>query len=427
MNSWLSFFSDPNAQWVLWGCILSAASSAMVGSFALLRKRALVGDAISHAVLPGICLAFILHGRREFWLLFPGAIATAWLSMYCIDWIARKSRIKTDAAIALVLSVFFGFGILLLTSIQRNGNANQAGLDHFLFGQAAALLPSDLILFIVVSVVLIIAIGVAYKEFQLLSFDPDFASAMGLPVKSLEFLLSTLTVLAVVSGIQAVGVILMAALLITPAACARFWTDSLTRMLFIAAGVAALAATMGTLISYNVSKMPLGPWIIVLLSLMTFASMIFAPRKGWFSRKVQLQRHRAKIRRENVLKAIYKIGENAGDFTTAVSEQDISDHRALGPAELRRSLSQLLKRGLANRSGAKYILTETGRKEGARLTRIHRLWELYLTRYLRVAPDHVHDDAEAVEHLINPEMEAELEALLDFPSTDPHNREIPRS
>ena len=184
MNSLTDFFSfaDPNIRFVVIGSVLLTASSAIVGSFTFLNKRSLVGDAIAHAVLPGICLGFLLSGTKNPLYLIAGAFVTGWLSLVVVDLITRRTRIKEDTAIGLVLSVFFGFGIVLLTVIQKSGNAAQSGLDHFLFGKAAALVGQDLYTFAVVAILLLVAVFLLFKEFTLLAFDKDFARAIGLPV-----------------------------------------------------------------------------------------------------------------------------------------------------------------------------------------------------------------------------------------------------
>ncbi len=193
MNDLLRFISmaDPNVRYVVLGTLLVGISSSVIGNFAYLRKRALLGDAIAHAVLPGICLAYMLQGTRSLWVLLPGAFISGWLALQTIDWIDRKSRIKPDAAIGLVLSVFFGAGVMLLTRIQQTGTGTQSGLKNFLFGQAAAIQPGDLVVFAITGIVLCGGVALFFKEFTLLSFDPEFSRASGLPVRWLELLLST--------------------------------------------------------------------------------------------------------------------------------------------------------------------------------------------------------------------------------------------
>ncbi len=230
MNTLIEFFSfaDPNVRTVVLGSMLLGASAAIVGCFTFLRKRALVGDAVAHSILPGVCVAYMLSGQKSPFILLAGAVTAGWLSLLAMDFIVQRTKLKTDTAIGLVLSVFFGLGILLLTHIQHSGSAGQAGLDKFLFGKAASMTRQDVLVFGATATVLLLIVLALFKEFKLVSFDPDYARSVGLPVRSLEFTLATITVLAVAVGIQAVGVVLMAALLITPAAAARFWTCDLT-------------------------------------------------------------------------------------------------------------------------------------------------------------------------------------------------------
>lgn len=311
MSNFVDFFSfsDPNVRYVTLGAVLITASSALVGSFTFLNKKSLLGDAIAHAVLPGICLGFMLSGTKNPFYLIPGAFITGWLSLQVIQLITTRSRIKEDTAIGLVLSVFFGFGILLLTIIQKSGNANQSGLDHFLFGKAASLVGSDLFVFSIVAALLIIMVALFFKEFELVAFDRNYAAALGLPVKRIELLLTSLIVLAVVIGIQAVGVVLMAAVLITPAAVARFWTNSIRAMLVIAAVTGAASGLAGAYISYTAPAMPTGPWIVIVISTLALFSFLFAPNKGIISRQFKQKRFQRTIQDENVLKALYQLGE----------------------------------------------------------------------------------------------------------------------
>src|SRR5690606_25745740 len=273
-------FSDPNVRYVVIGSMLLAASSAIVGVFIVLKKKALIGDAVSHSVLPGICTAFLFAGGKNIPLLIIGAFISGWLAIVIIDLITRKSKIKKDAAISLVLTVFFGFGIVLLTFIQHNGYSSQSGLESFIFGNAASLVGSDVIVFSIIAIVLVLTIFAFFKEFSLTAFDEPFAKTIGLPVSRLELLLTTLTVLAVVTGITAVGVVLMAAMLITPAAAARFWTDNLKKIVLISACFGAGSGLAGAFISYLAPSMPTGPWMVVSSSCIAFFSFFFAPKRG---------------------------------------------------------------------------------------------------------------------------------------------------
>jgi len=427
METFFEFFSfsDASIVSVTVGAILLTASSAVVGTFTFLKKKALVGDAVAHAVLPGICLAFILSGNKNPLILIIGAFITGWLSLIIIDGITKKSKIKEDSAIALILSVFFGIGILMLTYIQHSGNAAQTGLDSFLFGKAAALVGNDVITFGVVAVTLMLTVSLFFKELKLISFDSNFAKALGIPVKGIDLLLTTLTVLAVVTGIQAVGVILMAAMLITPAAAARFWTNDVKKMTILAAFLGAIAGLVGAYVSYAAPAMPTGPWIVLIISGIALFSFFFAPQKGVVSRMYEQRKMQHLMMNENLLKSLYHLGEKDDNLFKGRKMAEILSKRYFPKKKLKETLTRLKRQGFLISTQAGWSFTEIGKQKGQRVVKLHRLWELYLTKYMHIASDHVHEDAETIEHIITPEVEAELERILEFPTEDPHDEKIP--
>ncbi|MEQ9468126.1 MAG: iron chelate uptake ABC transporter family permease subunit [Ekhidna sp.] len=428
METLIEFFSFkyPNIKYVVFGTMLLSVSSAVVGCFTFIKKKSLVGDVISHAVLPGICISFLASGSKDPFLLIIGAFISGWIAIIVMDAIIQNTKIKEDAATGLSLSVFFGIGILLMTYIQHSGNAAQSGLDTFLFGKAAALVGKDLMAFSIIAVVVLITVFLFYKEFKLISFDPQFAKVIGLPIKRLEMILTSITVLAVVTGIQAVGVVLMAAMLITPAAAARFWTNRLSRMILLASIFGAFSGISGAYISYAAPSMPTGPWMVMVLSIIALISFFFAPGRGIVIRQWRRFSIRKQLLEENLLKAFYRIGENSGDHFQKVAIDDIQLIRNFSPAQLAKGLRKLRVNGYVQRNNETWFLTGEGFEKGKRITRLHRLWELYLTKYLRIAPDHVHEDADTIEHVITPELEARLEKLLEYPTSDPHLSEIPK-
>ncbi|MFN8334276.1 MAG: iron chelate uptake ABC transporter family permease subunit [Cyclobacteriaceae bacterium] len=427
MNSLAEFFSfaDPNIRYVVLGSVLLTASSAIVGTFTFLNKRSLIGDAIAHAVLPGICLGFIVAGTKNPLVLIVGAFITGWLSLIVVEYINRKTRIKEDTAIGLVLSVFFGIGILMLTVIQKSGNASQSGLDHFLFGKAAALVGSDLFAFLIVALILLVVVYILFKEFALMAFDKAYAKSIGYPVRALELILTSLIVLAVVIGIQAVGVVLMAAILITPAAAARFWTDKIVVMVLLASAFGAFSGLTGAYISFVAPAMPTGPWIVIVISMIAFISFFLAPKRGVVYRLIRQNNIRQTINNENVLKVLYQLGEENKNFFIHRHLDEIIRRRKYEKSTLQSILRRLLNQGYVEQTGNLWSLTEEGKNKAQRVVKIHRLWELYLTTYMKIAPDHVHEDAETIEHLLTPELEAELEKQLGYAKLDPHQTKIP--
>lgn len=280
MEAVTSFFSSANLQWVLVGSLLLGFASGVIGSFVLLKKQSLISDAMAHAALPGVCIVYILFQVKSVPFLLAGAAVTSLIATQSIQTIVNRSRIKTDAAIGIIISVFFGLGIVLLTYIQQNSSGNQAGLDSFIFGQAASLVRSDVQLIAIGAFVLIILTALFFKEFKISIFDPQFARGIGLPVTFFNGVLLFLVVAVVVIGIQMVGVVLIAALLITPPISARYWTDRLGLMTILAGIFGAISGVSGAVLSTALHNLPTGPVIVLSASLIFFISLLFGSRKG---------------------------------------------------------------------------------------------------------------------------------------------------
>jgi manganese/zinc/iron transport system permease protein len=277
------------------GSALLGIVSGVLGSFAMLRRQGLLGDTLAHAALPGICLAFLLTGNKEQIVLLLGAGLAGWVGTMLLLVIVRQTVLSEDAALGIVLSTFFGFGITLLTYINQRDDANQAGLDKYLFGQAAALIEQDVITFAILGGVALLLVLLFYKEFKLLTFDPEFASSLGFGTTKLSILLTTLIVVAVVIGLQTVGVVLMAAMLIGPAAAARQWTHRLATMIALSAFFGALAGVAGALISFTQQGFPTGPTIVLALTVIVLFSLAFAPARGIVWDWGRRQRHRRQL------------------------------------------------------------------------------------------------------------------------------------
>lgn len=272
--------------------------SGILGAFAMLRKQSLLGDAISHAALPGVALMFLITGSKEPIVLVLGAIVAGWIGTLFVMLVTKYTRIKQDASLGIVLSVFFGFGLLLLTFIQRLPTASKAGLDKFLFGQAATLVERDVITMAVLGGIALACVALFWKAFKLLSFDPDFAASLGYDTRALDILLTTLTVIAIVVGLQTVGVVLMSAMLVAPAAAARQWTQRLGRMVLLAGFFGALVGFLGAITSSQVSKLPTGPTIVLYMSAIVLLSLLFAPERGLVAQARKRRRQRLQFAAE---------------------------------------------------------------------------------------------------------------------------------
>ena len=264
------------------GSALLGIVSGALGTFAVLRRQGLLGDALAHAALPGICLAFMITGEKTPIILMLGAAVTGWLGTLSLMYIIRHTALDEDAALGIVLSVFFGFGIVLLSLLQRSGNANQAGLDKYLFGQAATLVAENVTTMAILGTLALTVVIVLYKEFKLITFDPSFAASIGFGASWVSVLLTFLIVIAIVIGLQTVGVVLMAAMLIGPAAAARQWTNRLDHMILLSASFGALSGVGGALVSISESGLPTGPMIILVLTLFVILSFTFGSARGLF-------------------------------------------------------------------------------------------------------------------------------------------------
>lgn len=419
-----SWFSGAN--YTLWvvtvGTAILCLASGVVGTFTYLRKRALIGDVISHSVLPGVAIAFMLTGVKNPVYFLLGAVISGLVSVWIVDYIQRNSKLKPDTILALTLSVFFGIGIVLITHIQSGGNAAQSGLDSFLFGKAASMDILDVQLFSLIAVVNIICVYVMLRGFTLLSFDEMYANALGFNTKFLRSFLAVLTVVTVAIGVQAVGVVLMAALLITPAAGARFLTNNIRRMLVLSGAIGAVSGISGALISSISSGMPTGPWVVVTLSLLALFAILFGKEKGIVARMRLRKENNVKINNENVLKDLYK-ATNKGVET--IGQDEFMLLEKYQPANFKSILKRLERNDLVDLVKGKLVLNDKGKIAAEEVVRKHRLWELYLSKYFQLAEDHLHDDAEGIEHVITPEIEKHLTKLLDYPDKDPHQSEIP--
>jgi manganese/zinc/iron transport system permease protein len=408
---------------VLVGLAVISSVAGIMGCYAFLRRRTLIGDAVSHAVLPGVAIGFMLSGTKDPFALLAGGLFFGYMAILSIDVIHRKSKLSEDTAIALVTTVYFALGSVLLSVVSSMENGQQAGLKNFLFGKAATLTELDVKVFAVAAVLVVVAIIIFYKPFMLISFNKDFATAQGWKTNNYETLISLLTVLVITIGLQAVGVVLMSALLIAPAASARYWTNSLPKMMLIAGIFGIVSGVGGGLLSLVGKDMPTGPWVVMILFFFTMLTLLFAPKKGYFAIRKRTNSNERKINEENVLKILHQLGE-VGKNSVTISE--MLDKRRMDTTVLMKSIKALKQHDLIEEYDIKNIkLTETGRLEAMRVVRLHRLWELYLTQQLKFKEDHIHGTAETIEHLITDELEEALLKELDYPLEDPHAKKIP--
>ena len=302
-------FTDYTLRSISLGTAVLGIICGMLGSFAVLRKQSLLGDAISHAALPGIALAFLITGAKDSNILLFGALASGLIGAYWIRGMISKTHLKSDTALGLVLSLFFGFGMLLLTYIQKQPNANQAGLDKYLFGQAATLVERDVLLMVGVAGVTILVVCLFWKEFKLLLFDQDYTKTLGFNTKFIDILITFFIVVAIVIGLQTVGVVLMSAMLLAPAAAARQWTNNLAVMVFLAALIGGFSGVFGTAISATQNNLSTGPVIVLVASFFVVVSFIFSPARGLLFKRIRLIKNRRDLQLKKTLQFMYGIAQ----------------------------------------------------------------------------------------------------------------------
>lgn len=420
-------FQDPSVRYALIGSLLLGISCGSLGSFIVVRKMALVGDALSHAVLPGVALGFLWNSTKDPVAIFIGATVAGLIGTTMVTWIKETTRLKEDSALGMVLAGFFAVGICLMTMIQQLPTGNKSGIDKFLFGQAAAIRREDVILMAVVSVLVILIIFTFFKELLVTSFDPAFARSVGFPVVWFHHLLMLLLAFAVVIALQAVGVVLVSAMLITPAATAYLLTDRMHRMVWISALVGMTTAALGAFLSFLGPSLPTGPFMVVAASVVFAAAFFFGPRHGLIVRWWQHRSRSGKIQRENTLKSIFHVLE-ARDFQgEGVDLAALALRRRETIEEAKARADALHRKGLATVDQQQVFVTPQGWTLARSIVRNHRLWELYLTNAAQIAADHVHEDAEKIEHVLGDEVVRELEKKLQYATRDPHGRIIPSS
>ena len=433
-----------NTRIVLLGTLLLGMCSGIVGTFMLLRKKALVGDVASHAALPGIGIAYLAveavspgAGKSLPWLL-AGASASAACGVIVTNLIQRTRLIKEDAALGIVLSLFFGAGLVLLTIIQGMKTGSAAGLGDFIFGKAAAMTAMDVTLIATASAIVLLVCFVLFKEFAVLCFDEEYAAAIGWPVKQLDLLLTGLVVGVTVIGMQSVGLLLVVALLIIPPTAARFWSNRLGPMVLISGVIGGASSSIGVLLSATITQLAAGPIIVLIGSLAFGFSLLFGTVRGTFW---QLWRQRTASRRKgqlDLLRACYEELEQTFSPDKFDGNQSVHQMRDLTAypikqeaivaargwssgrvAELLRSA--ILEGWLRQDSSGQLRLTDAGTRMAARAVRNHRLWELYLIHFAEVAPSRVDREADMIEHVLEPGLIDQLEKLLkqDRPSSVP--------
>lgn len=441
-ESLLSFFTDSILRAPTIGCMLMCLGASLVGVIVFLRRQSLIGEVLSHAAYPGVIIGtlaaglFYVHEWEELklaLLILAGAFITCLIGIWFIGLMEKRFKVSSDAALCFVLSTFFGVGLTITSEIQFVYTSLYKQVLTYLYGQAATMTDIHIAIYGVLALGIGVIILLFYKEIQVIIFDRQYAKSLGIQIHPINTLIFVLVTIAVIIGIRSVGVVLMSAMLIAPAAAARQFTHRLPIMFGLAGLFGLLSGFLGIYLSVNATGilstyfpsarlvLPTGPMIVLVASVICLAALFFASERGLVIRLARIAAFRYTCIGENVLKAIWRIGPQS-----IVTLKQLAKYQACSKNYLRFILWRLKQGGWVNKVGAdSYQLTTEGEHRAAKIVRLHRLWEVYLADYLGIGAERVHKNAEEMEHILTPELEQELTLLLNDPKQDPHHQPIP--
>ncbi len=443
--SFLHYFTDPVLFAPTVGSMLMCFAASLVGALVFLRKQSLLGEALSHAAYPGVVFGVIICGFLSFdekselliaFCIMGGGGASALLGLLAITFLERKMKVASDSALCFVLSSFFGIGLTVASQVQFSYSTLYQQIQVYLYGQAATMTDIHVKIYAILSLGVLLVIIMFYKEILAIAFDRPFAKGIGVNTRAIDALTFLLIVAAVVIGIRSVGVVLMSAMLIAPAASARQFTNKLSFLFAIAAFFGLLSGFFGNYLSNELTTyyqmlapkeqltFPTGPMIVIVASLLCLLSLLFSPKRGLILKVLKVAHFKYRCTCENVLKALWR--QNHENIAPLDSQKRKTFPHIL-PFYLRFILWRLKQNGSVQKTALGYTLTREGDLFACRIIRLHRLWEVYLVDYIGIGAERVHRSAEEIEHILTPEIEKELEALLKSPTYDPHQQPIPRS
>jgi manganese/zinc/iron transport system permease protein len=432
--NFFQFFTDPVLRAPTIGSMLMCLAAALVGVLVFVRKRSLLGEALSHATYPGVTFAIICAGFFTLEEIAPllvlvGAFFSSLVGFWVVDHLEKKVKVPPDAALGTVLALFFGVGVTVASFAQNSYPHLYRQMQSYLYGQAATMTDRHLVLYGALALMVLLFITLFYKEIVTLSFDFQYARTNGIAHPSLDLGLFLIAVLALVIGVRCVGVVLMSAMLITPAVAARQFTNRLSTMFLLAGLFGSLSAFLGVYCSVKLPEMvqvrysvPTGPMIVLAGGGIALYALFFAPKRGLVSRYLRIAKFKGVCIEENLLKALWRLNQRGGH---GMRFKQIAQKIGLSSPYLYLLLYRLVRQKAVIKEGPLYHLTPLGTKRGARIVRLHRLWEAYLVNSLGLKVERVHKSAEEMEHILTPELEKQLADLLDHPTQDPHDQPIP--
>lgn len=392
-------------------------SCGLIGTYIMLRRMSLIGDALAHAVLPGVVVSFMVAGKSEV-ALFIGAVVSGILTVLLIGFVNRNSKIKEDTSIGIIFTGAFALGILLVSQLKQV----HIDLSSYLFGDVLGVSTGDITLSMIIMVVIILCIVLFYKQLLLTSFDPTMAMTIGISTTLVHYMLMTLLSMSIVAGLQSVGVILIIAMLITPPATAYLLSNNLKKILLLSAMFGTISAITGLYLSYHFNFASGASIVLVAVALFMLA-FLFSPKEGVVTKLFRRRSASKMVLIEDVIKLSYRFKDEPGK-TELVDK--IANELGISNGRVEAAIKTLIGKDLMLRTNGTYNLTEEGVKYALRLVRTHRLWETYITNKNVVDIEHIHPEAEKVEHVLTEDMVDELDEELGFPEKDPHGSEIPR-
>ncbi len=416
MNEFLQILSEP---WAIRAVIVSSLVGIMCGTlgcFLVLRNMSLIGDALSHAILPGIYFSFVFFGYSTLGFFF-GATIAGMLTALGITWVQDHVKTKNDAAIGIIFTAMFSIGVIGISSLARTGA--HLDLKDFLFGNVLGISDADIVLTSIITIYTLISIVVFYRYLFVTTFQPTIATAMGFSTKTIHYFFMLLLSVAVVSSLGAVGVILVVAMLITPAATALLLSDNLKKVLFISACIGLLSAVFGFLVSVKFETTP-GPAMTLVATTFYLLAVALSPSKGLVFKYLERKKQKNKIVNEDILRQVIKSKDGS-----PVAIDYLKEKLGLSQASLKKGVQNLKTLGLVIKSAQGIALSDSGQKKANELVRAHRLWETYQVDKMGIDAVQIHDEADYLEHHLSEELLEEIAKDLGFPENDPHGSPIP--
>ncbi|MBV6479773.1 MAG: hypothetical protein HGGPFJEG_02568 [Ignavibacteria bacterium] len=422
MEIFAKYFTEPLQyefiQRALLASLMVGVSCGLIGTYIMLRRLSLIGDALAHAVLPGVVIGFMVAGKNPL-TLFIGAMAAGLLTSILISFVERNSKIKEDTSIGIIFTGAFALGILLVSQLKQV----HIDLSSYLFGDVLGVSDPDIILSSIITLFIVLSVILFYKQLLVTSFDPTLAHIIGISASLVHYFLMTLLSMSIVAGLQSVGVILIIAMLITPPATAFLLTDKLKKLLMLSCVLGVISSVLGLYLSYHFNFAS-GASIVLVSVFFFLLTLVFSPKEGLLIKKLKRNRNSRINLNEDIIKFINK---EAAEINNSNVFEILSIRLGISESKIKSSVKELMRNGILTMTNGAFELTGKGKQEADRLVRSHRLWETYITQKQIEDREFIHEDAEKFEHILTDDIIEEIDEELGRPETDPHGSPIPKA